>query len=167
MTWVAGELYEMRWLLLGAAVVSGFALALQLLATSPAARGLVWPITTLAVVLGIMGAAFLASNLRRQRSWPAEIEANPAAFTITEAARADEFIAWYPRTRLIVAGLGLVAFGLMLYAEGQFGGSGKRPGLFGWGFALLLFCGLVFLVDHFSEERAVGYRAGIERLLSR
>ena len=170
MTWVHGELFEMR-LIIGAGVLLALAaLALHYFGTGAYARGMAWPITALAAFVLVLGVSLYASNLRRLSAWPERIAHDEAAllarsfgFAKTERARADEFIAWYPRTRLIAAGLGVLALGLLLYAEpGGLGGPTPRPRLFGWGFALLLAVVFVFAVDHFSEERARVYRAGLE-----
>ena len=47
--------------------------------------------------------------------------------------------------------------GLMIYAEASGVDAEARPRLWGWALALFLFAGFTFVVDHFSEERALTY----------
>ena len=157
LTWLEGELHEMRWLLAGGTLLLVLGLAAKLLATTPYARAVALPLLVLGGIVLAMGAGFTASTLQRQRAWPAAHAADPAGFAAAERARVAEFTAWYPRTRLIVAGLAVLAMVLMIYAESSGADEVARPRLWSWALALFLFCGFVFVVDHFSEERAAAY----------
>lgn len=157
LAWVEGELHEMRWLLLGGTLLAGFGLAAKLLATTPGARAVACPLLVLGAATLAMGAGFTASNLQRRSAWPVAYAADPVGFAEAERRRVTAFTAWYPRTRYVVAAFAVVALGLMIHAEGP----RARPALWGWGFALFLFAGFTFLVDHFSEERARAYAEAI------
>ena len=161
LTWLQGELHEMRWLLLGSTLLFGFGLAAKLLGTTPYARGVAWPLMAFGLAVVVMGAGFTYNNLQRQRTWPAAYAADGAGFAKAEKERVAEFVAWYPRTRLIGAGIAACALLVLHYAEASGFDATARPVLWGWGLVGFLFAGFLFVVDHFSEERARAYAAAL------
>ena len=161
LTWLQGELHEMRWLLVGGTLLLGFGLAAKLMGTTPYARGVAWPLIVFGVAVLAMGASFTYNNLQRQRAWPVAYETDAAGFTESERIRVAEFVAWYPRTRYIGAGIAIVSLLVVLYAEASGFDATARPLLWGWGLVGFLFVGFLFIIDHFSEERARVYAAAL------
>ena len=80
LTWLQGELHEMRWLLFGGALPFGFGLAAKLLGTTPYARGVAWPLMAFGLAVVVMGAGFTYNNLQRQRTWPVAYAADGEGF---------------------------------------------------------------------------------------
>ena len=120
-----------------------------------------WPLILFGIAVLAMGASFTYNNLQRQRAWPQAYEADAAGFAEAERERVAEFVAWYPRTRLIGVGIALVSLLVLLYAEASGFDATARPSLWGWGFVGFLLVGFLFVVDHFSEERARVYAAAL------
>ena len=78
--WLQGEFHEMRWVLAGGVLVLAFGLAAKLLATTPYARGVAWPLIALGLLVLATGASFTYNNLQRRQTWPAAYEADAAGF---------------------------------------------------------------------------------------
>jgi membrane glycosyltransferase len=147
--WCKGEIFEARLILLFGLLTMVCAFLFWRLGTTPNAKAMLFPFLVLGLMFSIMGGGMLNSNPKRTRDFQAAWEENPRAFAESEKERADEFISWYPITRYIAAGIGILGVVLFLLWDTPMGRA--------IGMALILATLATFVVDHFSEERADTY----------
>jgi hypothetical protein len=150
--WCKGEIFEGRIILLVGALVALAAFGFWKFGETPYARAAVVPLAVLALLMMATGVTMNVSNARRIHTFTEAHAADPQAFVQAEKQRADEFIAWYPRTRWIFFGIAVVGMVLMMY------GSPMSRSI---GMTLIALALSIYVIDHFSEERALIYHGQI------
>lgn len=146
--WCKGEIFEGRIILITGLLVAVATLGFWKLGTTPFAKAAIVPVGVLALLLVGTGISMNVTNTKRITTFQEAYATDPVAFAQAEQVRADEFIAWYPRTRWIFLGVAVAGMLLMMT------GSAKWKSI---GMVLLALSLCLFVIDHFSEERAMIY----------
>lgn len=146
--WCTGELFEARIILIVGVLLAISASAFWILGNTPFAKAAIWPALVLSVIIISMGVTLTISNNSRIKKFTEAYNENPVAFIDSEKKRTDDFIRWYPKTRWIFFGVGVAGMLLVIYGNALW----KSIGLVLMSAALF-----TFVVDHFSEERALEY----------
>ncbi|MEX1132985.1 MAG: hypothetical protein WEC15_07160 [Flavobacteriales bacterium] len=154
--WCKGEIFEGRIVLFVGLLVALAAFGFWKFGETPYARAAVLPVAVLAALMMVAGASMSVNNTRRIQAYTEAHTADPHAFAQAERERTDDFIAWYPRTRWIFLGVALVGMLLMTYGSPLW----RSIGMVLIGGALG-----VYVIDHFSEERALVYHGHILKAL--
>ena len=144
--WIKGELFEAKLILAFSIMVIVIALLFYYQGTTPSAKALLFPLLIVGAMFLSIGGGMLYSNPKRAIEFPQKALEDEAAFIQSEKERVEEFMKWYPKTRWIMAGLGIIGIGIFIFWETPIG---KAIGI-----ALILIMLATFVVDHFSEERA-------------
>lgn len=154
-SWCKGEIYEDKMRLVFGVLIFIIALALWKFGTTPYAKALVLPAGVMAPMLLGIGYYLIATNHMRVD----EYQRNRKVFVMNEKQRTDEFIAWYPKTRMIIIGVMFIAMLLVSFID--------APVWKSIGFALMFLAFSKFVIDHFSEGRALKYSHEIDLALEK
>lgn len=154
--WCKGEIFEGRIILLVGVLVAFAAFGFWKFGETPYGRAAVVPVAVLALMMVATGVTMNVSNARRIQVFTEAHEADPQAFVQAEKQRTEEFIAWYPRTRWIFFGVAIV--GMLMMMSGP-------PMSRSIGMILIALALSIYVIDHFSEERALTYQEHILRAL--
>lgn len=152
--WCKGEIFEARLILLFGIIVLASAFLFSIIGKTPSARAMLYPLLVVGIMFSIIGGGMLYSNPKRIVEFEKAYAENPEAFVASEKARTDEFISWYPKTRYIMTGLGLLGILLFIFWAAPIGRA--------IGISLIILMLGTFVVDYFSEERAATYQNAIE-----
>ena len=144
--WCKREIFEGKMSLLFGVIVLMISLAYWKFGSTPYAKAMVIPILAVAVFSMSVGIYLITTNQARIPAYTAAYTANQEQFIQNEKARTEAFIKWYPYTRYIFLGVMLVAVLTMVLSNGSLARA--------IGIALMLLSLYVFVLDHFSEERA-------------
>ena len=155
--WCKGEIFEAKLILLFGIIVLVSAFLFVKLGTTPSAKAMLYPLLVVGIMFSAIGGGMLYSNPKRIVEFKQAYENNPKAFVESEKERADEFISWYPKTRWIMTGIGILGVLLFLFWAVPIGRA--------IGISLIIIMLATFVVDHFSEERAEIYYQKIEETL--
>ena len=159
LNWCKGEIFEGKMSLLFGIVVFLVSLAYWKWGSTPYAKTLFWPLLLMALLAIGAGIYLMLTNQKRIVKYPIEFQENPTEFVQSEKARTEDFIKWYPITQKIFFGVMVAGMLCMILSKGA---TVRTIGL-----GLMLFSFYVFVVDHFSEERAEIYHAKIIGYLNR
>ncbi|MCB0790621.1 MAG: hypothetical protein H6595_01895 [Flavobacteriales bacterium] len=151
--WCKGEIFEGRVILVVGCLVAIAAIGFWKFGGTPFARAAVVPVGVLALLLIGTGVIMPMNNARRITAYTVAHAADPGTFARAEQARTEAFISWYPRTRWIFFGVAIG--GMLLLMSGP--AIAKSIGM-----VLLALALSVFVIDHFSEERALIYQRHIQ-----
>ncbi|MEW4924419.1 hypothetical protein [Algibacter sp. 2305UL17-15] len=147
--WIKGELFEARLIVAFAFIIIVIALLFYYLGSTPSAKALVFPLLLVGILFLGIGGGMLYSNPKRSTEYAQLFGQNETEFIKTEKERVEKFSSWYPITRWIMAGLGVLGIGIFIFWETPIGRA--------IGIALILTMLATYVVDHFSEERANMY----------
>lgn len=148
--WCKGEIFEGRFIVLFGLLAIVSALLCWKIGTTPNAKALFYPLLAIGILFGGIGGGMLYSNPKRIATFTEQAKENPQVLLEAELKRTEEFMSWYPITRYVAAGLGVLGIALFVFWGTPIGRA--------VGIALILATVAVFIVDHFSEERAEIYR---------
>ena len=149
--WCKGEIFEGKMSLLFGAIIVVVALAYWKFASTQGAQTMWAPLLAVGLLASGAGIYLVRANTARIPSYEQACAQAPAQFAQAELARTEAFIAWYPRTRWIMAVIVLLGMACMIFSHAPWSRS--------VGIALILLGLYVFVLDHFSEERARTYHA--------
>ena len=154
--WCKGEIFEGKLSLLFGVCVLIISLAYFKWGSTPGARAMFIPL--LIVALFVIGAGLYLVNTNQKRIPRYEIQyiENPQQFIKNEKKRTAEFIKWYPITQKIFFVVMILGMLCLLLSN--------APNIRAIGIALMLLSIYVFVLDHFSEERAAFYYSKIIEL---
>ena len=152
--WIKGELFEGKLIIVFGLVTCICAILFSKMGTTPNAKAMLFPLLIAGILFIAIGGGMLYSNPKRLVEFRKTYQENPAAFVQSEKDRVEVFTKWYPITRYIFAGLGVLGIVLFLFWDKPIGRA--------IGIALLLMTIATYVVDHFSEERAATYYQHIE-----
>lgn len=155
--WCKGEIFEAKLILLFGIIVLVSAFLFFKVGTTPSAKAMLYPLLVVGVMFSAIGGGMLYSNPKRIMEFKKAYVENPKAFVESEKNRTDEFISWYPKTRYIMTGIGVLGVLLFLFWSVPIGRA--------IGISLIIIMLATFVVDHFSEERAEIYHQKIEEAL--
>jgi membrane glycosyltransferase len=158
LNWCKGEILEGRIILLFAVVLAIVATSYAIWGSTPYAKAAFWPLIINSAFALAMGSYLILTNQRRIITFAEEFKHDPIEFVAVEKERTESFIVWYPKTKKIVFGL-MIAGMLCMILSG-------KPWVRSIGIGLMLFSLFVFIVDHFSEERALDYHQNIQEQLA-
>ena len=121
--------------------------------TTPAAKGMLYPLVFVGLLYSVTGAGMIANNNKRINEYTLAYKNNPTQFVESEKERKEGFISWYPKTRYIFGGLAILGIIFSIYWATPIGRA--------IGISLILMTLATYVVDHFSEERAEVYHKHI------
>ncbi|MFK7926143.1 MAG: hypothetical protein AB8H47_29615 [Bacteroidia bacterium] len=153
LNWCKGEIFEAKFITLFSALILLSTLLFWRIGTTPGAKAMIIPLLVVGLLVGSLGIGMLMSNSKRLKDFEQVYQADAQAFIQAEKTRTDEFMSWYPITRYIMLGIGLLGIGLFVFWATPLGRA--------IGISLLLIMIGTFVIDHFSEERADIYHAKI------
>lgn len=151
--WCKGEIFEAKLILTFGIGVMVAGLLFYTLGGTRSAKAMLLPLLVVGLIFSAIGGGMLYSNPKRIIEFEQAFQEDPAAFAQAENLRTDEFISWYPKTRIIMAVLGIIGILTFMFWSAPLGRA--------IGFSLILIALGTFVVDHFSEERAGKYKAHI------
>ena len=155
--WCKGEIIEGTVALICGLIVLCAALLLWKFSSTPFTKMMPIPLLLVSLFCIGLGATLIVSNNQRISDYKQAYQEDVRNFVLSEKERTDKFIAWYPYTMYMVAGM---FFAAMICYITWGSPLGRAIGL------CLAMLGVTFmLVDSFSEERALIYRAKIESTL--
>lgn len=157
--WCKGEIFEGKMSLLFGVIILLVSLAYLIWASTPYAKALFWPLLVVALMAMGAGIYLLTANQKRIPEYSAAYQNGPKEFIKAEKQRTEDFIKWYPITQKIFFGVMAVGMLCLILSKG--------PMVRAIGIGLMLFSFYVFVLDHFSEERAATYHAKIIEHLGR
>lgn len=116
-----------------------------------------WALSIVGFVYLIIGVTLYSNNHKRIIEYSAEYQkTNERTFALKEKDRVEEFIAWYPVTRIFL--FTLILIGIFMYFS-----STDTINLIGMILVFFAFSG--FVIDYFSEARAKTYHIHILKIL--
>ncbi|MBK8338591.1 MAG: hypothetical protein IPK99_00570 [Flavobacteriales bacterium] len=151
--WCKGEIFEGKMSLLFGSVILLVALAYWRFASTPAAKAMFVPLLAVGLMASAAGAYLVRTNAARIPEFEQAFAKDQADFAAHERSRTEAFIAWYPKTQWIIAGLMLIAMACMILSH--------APWARAIGIGMMLAGFYVFVLHHFSEERAAIYHGSI------
>ncbi len=155
--WCKGEIFEARLILLFGILVIISAILFYKVGTTPGAKAMLVPLFVVGIMFSAIGSGMLYSNPKRILEFESAYSGNPQAFVKSEKERTDNFISWYPKTRYIITGVGIMGILIFLFWAAPIGRA--------IGISLIIIMLATFVVDHFSEERAEIYHKHIVEAL--
>lgn len=153
LNWCKGEVFEAKFIILFSALILLSTILFWRMGTTPGAKAMIIPLLLVGLLVGGLGLGMLMSNTKRLKNFQQAYQRDAQTFIQAEKERTDEFMSWYPITRYVMAGLGLVGIGLFMFWATPLGRA--------IGISLLLIMVGTFVIDHFSEERADIYHEKI------
>lgn len=124
--------------------------------STPGARAMFIPLLIVALLVIGAGIYLVSTNQKRIPRYEIQYMENPQQFIKNEKKRTTEFIKWYPITQKIFFVIMILGMLCLLLSN--------APNLRAVGIALMLLSIYVFVLDYFSEERAVFYYSKIVEL---
>lgn len=159
LNWCKGEIFEGKMSILFGIILLTISFAYFKWGSTPYAKAIFWPLLVISILAIGAGVYLLSANSKRIENYPTQFEKNPAEFVQAEKQRTEAFIKVYPVTFKILFVLMIIGMSCMLFSDKAL------IRTLGIGFMLLSFYG--FLLDHFSEERAMTYHSHIKAHLSK
>ncbi len=153
--WCRGEIFEGWAILTAGFVLLAATLGFWKLGTTELARAIVVPMLAVTLLTLALGGYLVVQNKIRIPAFQEEYRQDPAAFKEQELKRVEGFVSAYKYTFTTAAVIMITAVGLFLL--------GKSPLLRSVALALMVLSFIVFIVDHFSRERALDYQENITR----
>lgn len=151
--WCKGEIFEGKMSLVFGALVLCTGLAFWKWGSTPYAKVMAWPLLFVALFSIGIGLYLISANQKRIKESTLMYTNKPLELIKAEKQRTADFIRWYPITQKIFFGLMVAGMlGVML---------SRLPLVRAIGLALMLVSLYVFVLDHFSEERAQLYHSKI------
>lgn len=151
--WCKGEIFEGKISLLFGILILLVSLSYWKWGTTAYARAMFWPLLVVAFLAAGAGVYLIRTNQKRIVAYQEAFRENPDTFLDTEKERTADFIKWYPYTQKIFLGVMVVGMLCMILSH--------SPGIRAIGIAVMLLSFYVFVLDHFSEERAHLYHSRI------
>jgi hypothetical protein len=153
LTWIRGEIFEARIIVLFGILIVISALLFGLTGTTPGAKAMLYPLLAVGILFCFTGGGMLYNNPKRATEFSELYKANPQMLIKSEKERVETFMKWYPVTRYIMVGLGIAGILLFLFCSTPIGRA--------IGISLIIIMLATFVIDQFSEERAEVYHHGI------
>lgn len=154
-TWCKGEIFEAKLILAFAIGIMAVAVVFYMAGSTPSAKATLFPLLVVGLMFAAIGGGMLYNNPKRIVEFEKAYQEDPQAFRKSEINRTKDFISWYPITRYIMAGLGLIGVLVFIFWAAPIGRA--------IGISLILIMLATFVVDHFSEERAHIYLNSLEK----
>ena len=154
--WCKGEIFEALWILFFGILIIFSAFLFYKIGTTPGAKAMLYPLLLIGIVVGSIGSGMIYNNSKRIVEFQKAYEKNPQAFILSEKERTENFISWYPKTRWIFAIPGIMGILVFMFWAIPIGRA--------IGISLIFMMLTTFVIDHFSEERALIYREKIEEV---
>ncbi len=151
--WCRGEILEGKIILTFAAIIFIVGVSYAIWGSSPYAKAAPWALIALSVFAMITGIYLISTNQKRIPTYTTMHEENSEKFILAEKERTAAFIKWYPITQKIVFGLMIIGMLCMIMSH--------KTVIRTIGIGLMIFSLFIFIVDHFSEERALKYQQKI------
>lgn len=158
LNWCKGEVCEGKMSLLFGVLLLLTSLAYWKWGSTAYAKALFLPLLVVALLAIGTGLYLITANQKRIQQYPEEYQQNTNAFIANEKQRTAAFITWYPITQKIVFGIMVAGMLCMILS--------KSPTLRSIGIGLMVLSLYVFVLDHFSEERALTYHSKIVEQLA-
>lgn len=121
--------------------------------STDAAKIMFIPLLVVAIFTLGTGYYLVSTNSKRIPDFQEQYAENPIQFVKAEKERTEAFIKWYPYTQYIMIGVMVAGMLCMILTH--------KPIIRAIGIALMLTAFYIFVLDHFSEERANVYHAKI------
>lgn len=147
--WIKGEIFEAKLIIAFSFATILIALLFYYLGTTQNAKALLFPFIIVGIFFFSIGAGMLYSNSKRPTEFFQAYKSNEIEFVKSEKNRVEKFVSWYPITRWVMAGLGLLGVVIFIFWQTPIGRA--------IGIALILTMLTTYIIDHFSEERAHNY----------
>ena len=157
LNWIKGEIFEARIIVLFGVLTIICALLFWKVGTTPSARAMLFPLLTVGIMFAAIGGGMMYTNPKRAVEFTKAFKTDPGQLIQSEKERVETFMAWYPITRYIFAGLAFLGIILFLFWATPIGRA--------IGISLILMGLATFVIDHFSEERAEVYHQKIIKAL--
>ena len=151
--WCKGEIIEGKVILTFAVIIGIVGIAYIVWGSSPYAKAAPWALLSLSVFALSTGIYLITANQKRISAFKTIYEQNPEEFVLSEKERTATFIKWYPITQKIIFGLMVAGMLCMILSH--------KTVIRTIGIGLMIFSLFIFIVDHFSEERALKYQQKI------
>lgn len=151
--WCRGEILEGRIILTFSLVIAIVAVSYAIWGNTPYAKAAFWPLILVATFALGAGIYLIKVNQKRIPEYRAAFEEDPGQFISAEKERTEAFIKWYPITQKIVFGTMIIGMLCLILSH--------KVWIRSFGIGLMLFSFFIFIVDHFSEERALSYHQKI------
>ena len=153
LNWCKGEIFEGKMSLLFGVSVLIISFAYFKWGSTPGARAMFLPLLVIAILTISAGIYLVGTNQKRMPRYEIQFKENPQQFLENEKKRTADFIRWYPITQKIFFGVMILGMLLLLLSH--------APNIRAIGISLMLLSFYVFVLDHFSEERATFYYSKI------
>lgn len=153
LNWCKGEIFEGKMSLLFGVSILVISFAYFKWGSTPGARAMFLPLLGIAILTISAGIYLVNTNQKRMPRYEIQFKENPQQFLKSEKKRTADFIRWYPITQKIFFGIMILGMLFLL--------SSHAPNIRAIGIALMLLSFYVFVLDHFSEERATFYYSKI------
>jgi len=140
-------------------VVLAVSLAYFKWGSTPYAKAVFWPLLIISIFAIGAGIYLLSTNTNRIENYPKEFEKNQTKFVQAEKQRAEAFIKVYPVTFKVLFVLMIIGMLCMILSD--------KTLVRTIGIGLMLLCFYGYILDHFSQERAMTYHSHIEAYLSK
>jgi len=151
--WCKGEIFEGKMSLLFGMVMLILSFVYFKWGSTPGARAMFLPLLVIAILTISAGIYLVNTNQKRIPRYESQFKENPQQFLESEKMRTEDFIRWYPITQKIFFGIMIVGMLCLILSHSSI--------IRAIGIALMLLVLYVFVLDHFSEERAIFYYSKI------
>lgn len=155
--WCKGEIFEGKMSMLFGAILLVISLVYWKLGSTPYAKAMFLPLLMVALLAIGAGIYLISANRARIPVYTEACNADSERFIQHEKERTEAFIKWYPRSQYIFLGVLIVGAMAMILSHGAM--------FRAVGIGLMILSLYVFVLDHFSEERAAVYHRHIVRAL--
>lgn len=152
--WCKGEILSAKLILVFSAVMFVLGFLVYKLGYYSEAKSMFVPLLSLGLFFGIIGGSLLYRNPRRLVTFPEHFACSPQEFVQVEKFRIQAFMNWHPVARVLFGILGCL--GIAFYI------GWSDPLLRSISMALIVATLAVFVIVHFSEERAMRYYQSLE-----
>lgn len=147
--WCKGEIFEGKMSLLFGITILLVGLAYLKWGSTVYAKAQFLPLLAVALLGMAAGIYLISTNQKRLEQYPLDFEENPSEFVQQEKERTENFIKWYPITQKIFFVVMVAGMLCMILSH--------SATIRAIGIGLMLLSFYVFVLDHFSEERANTY----------
>lgn len=151
--WCKGEIFEGKMSLLFGMVVLLLSFAYFKWGSTPGARAMFLPLLVVAILTISAGIYLVNTNQKRIPRYESQFKENPQQFLENEKMRTEDFIRWYPITQKIFFVVMIAGMLCLILSHSSI--------IRAIGIAVMLLVLYVFVLDHFSEERATFYYSKI------